>query len=119
MLIAALSHLYASPYKEYAGANIGGSRGFPGSLAHAIKLNDFYRDTVHQVNLALCANFLLKTIVLDMNPVLMMMVTVAFCSCSLHQLIMTMYSTTITRVMKEEGSSGRALLCQLTLRWTR
>uniref|UniRef100_F6GZ83 Uncharacterized protein n=1 Tax=Vitis vinifera TaxID=29760 RepID=F6GZ83_VITVI len=28
--------------------NIGGSRGFPGSLAHAIKLNDFYRDMVHQ-----------------------------------------------------------------------
>ena len=76
MLIAAVGHLYAFPYKEYAGANIGGSRGFPGSLAHAIKLNDFYRDTVHQVNLALCANFLLKTIVLDMNPVLMMMVTV-------------------------------------------
>ncbi|XP_022937992.1 transmembrane protein 184B-like [Cucurbita pepo subsp. pepo] len=48
MLIAALGHLYAFPYKEYAGANIGGSRGFTGSLAHALKLNDFYHDTVHQ-----------------------------------------------------------------------
>ncbi|EXB57575.1 hypothetical protein L484_022682 [Morus notabilis] len=48
MLIAAVGHLYAFPYKEYAGANIGGSRGFTGSLAHAVKLNDFYHDTVHQ-----------------------------------------------------------------------
>ncbi|KAG5525624.1 hypothetical protein RHGRI_032064 [Rhododendron griersonianum] len=48
MLIAALGHLYAFPYKEYAGANIGGSRGFSASLAHALKLNDFYHDTVHQ-----------------------------------------------------------------------
>lgn len=49
MLIAAVGHLYAFPYKEYAGANIGGSCGFTGSLAHALKLNDFYHDTVHQV----------------------------------------------------------------------
>lgn len=49
MLIAALGHLYAFPYKEYAGANIGGaSRGFGASLAHALSLNDFYHDTVHQ-----------------------------------------------------------------------
>uniref|UniRef100_A0A5B7CDV8 Transmembrane protein 184A n=1 Tax=Davidia involucrata TaxID=16924 RepID=A0A5B7CDV8_DAVIN len=48
MLIAAVGHLYAFPYKEYAGANIGGSRGLTGSLAHALKLNDFYHDTVHQ-----------------------------------------------------------------------
>lgn len=48
MLIAALGHLYAFPYREYAGANIGGSGGFSGSLAHALKLNDFYHDTVHQ-----------------------------------------------------------------------
>lgn len=48
MLIAAVGHLYAFPYKEYAGANIGGSCGFTGSLAHALKLNDFYHDTVHQ-----------------------------------------------------------------------
>ncbi|XP_057501842.1 uncharacterized protein LOC130785705 isoform X1 [Actinidia eriantha] len=48
MLIAAMGHLYAFPYKEYAGANIGGSRGFTESLAHALKLNDFYHDTVHQ-----------------------------------------------------------------------
>lgn len=48
MLIAAVGHLYAFPYKEYAGANIGISRGFTGSLAHAVKLNDFYHDTVHQ-----------------------------------------------------------------------
>lgn len=49
MLIAAVGHLFAFPYKEYAGANIGGSCGFSGSLAHALKLNDFYHDTVHQV----------------------------------------------------------------------
>ncbi|CAM8923238.1 hypothetical protein QQ045_023923 [Rhodiola kirilowii] len=48
MLIAAVGHFYAFPYQEYAGANIGMSRGFTGSLAHAIKLNDFYHDTVHQ-----------------------------------------------------------------------
>ncbi|KAF5739938.1 hypothetical protein HS088_TW12G01152 [Tripterygium wilfordii] len=48
MLIAAVGHLYAFPYKEYAGANIGGSRGLTRSLAHALKLNDFYHDTVHQ-----------------------------------------------------------------------
>ncbi|KAL8545239.1 hypothetical protein ACS0TY_005431 [Phlomoides rotata] len=48
MLIAAVGHLYAFPYKEYAGANIGTNRGFTASLAHALKLNDFYHDTVHQ-----------------------------------------------------------------------
>ncbi|KAK8573606.1 hypothetical protein V6N13_009695 [Hibiscus sabdariffa] len=48
MLIAAVGHLYAFPYKEYAGANIGGSRGFRRALAHALMLNDFYHDTVHQ-----------------------------------------------------------------------
>ncbi|KAL5580445.1 hypothetical protein UlMin_012887 [Ulmus minor] len=48
MLIAAVGHLYAFPYKEYAGANIGPSRGLTASLAHALKLNDFYHDTVHQ-----------------------------------------------------------------------
>lgn len=48
MLAAAVGHLYAFPYKEYAGANIGGSGGFRGSLAHALKFNDFYHDTVHQ-----------------------------------------------------------------------
>ncbi|GKE05503.1 transmembrane protein 184A-like protein [Tanacetum coccineum] len=48
MLIAAVGHLYAFPYKEYAGANIGTSRGFGASLAHALMLNDFYHDTVHQ-----------------------------------------------------------------------
>lgn len=54
MLLAAVGHLYAFPYKEYAGANIGASRGLTGSLAHALKLNDFYHDTVHQVRLANC-----------------------------------------------------------------
>lgn len=49
MLIAAIGHLYAFPYKEYAGANIGITRGFSENLAHAVKLNDFYHDTVHQV----------------------------------------------------------------------
>ncbi|KAJ8529685.1 hypothetical protein K7X08_036520 [Anisodus acutangulus] len=48
MLIAAFGHLYAFPYKEYAGANIGSSRGFTASLGHALMLNDFYHDTVHQ-----------------------------------------------------------------------
>ncbi|KAI4369340.1 hypothetical protein MLD38_017788 [Melastoma candidum] len=48
MLIAAIGHLYAFPYKEYAGANITGPNGFMGSLGHALKLNDFYHDTVHQ-----------------------------------------------------------------------
>jgi hypothetical protein len=50
MLIAAACHFYAFPYKEYAGANVGGSGSFSGSLSHAVKLNDFYHDTVHQVN---------------------------------------------------------------------
>lgn len=49
MLIAAAGHLYAFPYREYAGANIGANRGFTASLTHAVKLNDFYHDTVHQV----------------------------------------------------------------------
>ncbi|KAI4349843.1 hypothetical protein L6164_010392 [Bauhinia variegata] len=48
MLIAAVGHFFAFPYKEYAGANIGGSRGLTASLSHAIMLNDFYHDTVHQ-----------------------------------------------------------------------
>ncbi|ESW17064.1 hypothetical protein PHAVU_007G207100 [Phaseolus vulgaris] len=48
MLVAAVGHFYAFPYKVYAGANIGGSRGLSASLAHALKLNDFYHDTVHQ-----------------------------------------------------------------------
>lgn len=53
MLIAAVGHLYAFPYREYAGANVGAPRGFTASLAHALKLNDFYHDTVHQV----CSSF--------------------------------------------------------------
>ncbi|KAL9241703.1 hypothetical protein vseg_015781 [Gypsophila vaccaria] len=48
MLMAAVGHFFAFPYKEYAGANIGISPGLTGSLAHALKLNDFYHDTVHQ-----------------------------------------------------------------------
>lgn len=48
MLAAAFGHLFAFPYKEYAGANIGASGGFTGSLAHALMFNDFYHDTVHQ-----------------------------------------------------------------------
>ncbi|CAN0897464.1 Flap endonuclease 1 [Linum grandiflorum] len=48
MLIAAIGHFYAFPYKEYAGANIGGPCGLSRSLGHALKLNDFYHDTVHQ-----------------------------------------------------------------------
>lgn len=48
MAIAAVGHLYAFPYKEYAEANIGASGGLTGSLTHALKFNDFYDDTVHQ-----------------------------------------------------------------------
>ncbi|XP_072994761.1 uncharacterized protein [Typha latifolia] len=48
MLAAAVGHLYAFPYKEYAGAKIGASGGFRESLLHALKFNDFYHDTVHQ-----------------------------------------------------------------------
>ncbi|CAN6467512.1 unnamed protein product [Victoria cruziana] len=50
MLVAAAGHLYAFPYKEYAGANIGASGGLTRSFAHALKINDFYHDTVHQVS---------------------------------------------------------------------
>ncbi|KAI5586988.1 hypothetical protein BDE02_05G000400 [Populus trichocarpa] len=48
MLIAVVGHLYAFPYKEYVGANIAGSCDLTRSLAHALKLNDLYHDTVHQ-----------------------------------------------------------------------
>ncbi|XP_042023626.1 transmembrane protein 184B-like isoform X2 [Salvia splendens] len=48
MLIAAAGHLFAFPYKEYAGANIGANRGFAASFAHALNISDFYHDTVHQ-----------------------------------------------------------------------
>ncbi|WOH04445.1 hypothetical protein DCAR_0623854 [Daucus carota subsp. sativus] len=48
MLLAAMGHYYAFPYKEYSDANIGISRGFSESLAHALMINDFYHDTVHQ-----------------------------------------------------------------------
>ncbi|XP_054821883.1 uncharacterized protein LOC129320445 [Prosopis cineraria] len=48
MLVAAVGHFYAFPYKEYAGANIGESRGLTASIAHALMINDFYHDTVHQ-----------------------------------------------------------------------
>ncbi|QCE07195.1 organic solute transporter subunit alpha [Vigna unguiculata] len=51
MLVAAVGHFYAFPYKVYAGANIGANRGLTASLAHALKLNDFYHDTVHQASL--------------------------------------------------------------------
>jgi hypothetical protein len=49
MLIAAVGHLFAFPYKEYTGPNARPSRGFRESLLHALKFNDFYHDTVHQV----------------------------------------------------------------------
>lgn len=62
MLIAAVGHLYAFPYKEYAGANIGASRGFGASLAHALMLNDFYHDTVHQVCSCLYTSILERAI---------------------------------------------------------
>ncbi|KAJ8444289.1 hypothetical protein Cgig2_029702 [Carnegiea gigantea] len=50
MLMAAVGHFFAFPYKEYSGANIGVSPGFSTSLAHALMLNDFYHDTVHQMH---------------------------------------------------------------------
>jgi hypothetical protein len=49
MLMVVVGHLYAFPYKEYAGANIAVSYDLTRSLAHALKLNDLYHDTVHQV----------------------------------------------------------------------
>ncbi|KAK9093555.1 hypothetical protein Syun_028466 [Stephania yunnanensis] len=48
MLIAAVGHLYAFPYKEYANANIGALSSLTGRVAHALKFNDFYDDTFHQ-----------------------------------------------------------------------
>jgi uncharacterized membrane protein YjdF len=50
MLIAAIGHQFAFSYKEYAGSNARPFGGFRGSLFHALKFNDFYHDTVHQVN---------------------------------------------------------------------
>ncbi|XP_031472819.1 kinesin-like protein KIN-7C, partial [Nymphaea colorata] len=44
-----VGHLCAFPYKEYAGANIGASGGLTRNLTHALKVNDFYHDMVHQV----------------------------------------------------------------------
>lgn len=49
MLIAAIGHFYAFPYRVYAGTSIGGSsKDFTRNLAHALMLNDLYHDTVHQ-----------------------------------------------------------------------
>ncbi|EHA8587896.1 putative transmembrane protein [Cocos nucifera] len=48
MLIAAVGHLYAFPYKEYAGADVCAYGGLLGSLAHALNFSDVYHDTVHQ-----------------------------------------------------------------------
>ncbi|KAH7351980.1 hypothetical protein KP509_19G023500 [Ceratopteris richardii] len=48
MAMAAVGHLYAFPYKEYAEANIGSSGGLGDSITHAMNFNDFYYDTVHQ-----------------------------------------------------------------------
>jgi hypothetical protein len=50
MLIAAFAHLYAFPYKDYAEANIGGSKsGFWNSVFHALNFTDVVHDTMHQV----------------------------------------------------------------------
>lgn len=49
MLIAAIGHLFAFPYKEYTGPNARPAGGFRESLLHALMFNDFYHDTVHQV----------------------------------------------------------------------
>lgn len=117
MLIAAVGHLFAFPYKEYAGANIGASRGLTGSLAHALKLNDFYHDTVHQVSLTSCCYFpnvpystilLLFWVGYDVS---------VYWFYSSPQHIMIMYCITIMMVMREQESIGQGLLCQLDKRW--
>lgn len=61
MLIAAVGHLYAFPYREYAGADIGAYDGLLGSLAHALKFSDVYHDTVHQVSSKIVLNKSVKT----------------------------------------------------------
>eukprot|EP00249_Psilotum_nudum_P022161 c28398_g1_i1 orf=883-2328(+) len=48
MAIAAVGHLYAFPFKDYAEANIGSSGGLTGNITHALNFNDVYYDTVHQ-----------------------------------------------------------------------
>ncbi|KAL3696485.1 hypothetical protein R1sor_010561 [Riccia sorocarpa] len=48
MLAAAVGHLYAFPYKEYAEANVGSSGGLLSSIYHAINFNDVVHDTMHQ-----------------------------------------------------------------------
>lgn len=79
MLIAAIGHLYAFPYKEYAGANIGGSNGFMRSLAHALKLNDFYHDTVHQVYSDLCVLYACDLLVMVPQVLFLWMILSPFC----------------------------------------
>lgn len=113
MLIAALGHLYAFPYKEYAGASVVGSRGFTASLAHALKLNDFYHDTVHQV-----LHWLISLLFLTLNLLeFYLSLTNLVRTCSLLQLIMIMYSTTIVKGKMVQGSTGHELLSQLVQRW--
>ncbi|MCI10666.1 transmembrane protein 184A-like, partial [Trifolium medium] len=108
MLIAALGHFYAFPYKEYAGANIGGSRGLTASLGHALKLNDFYHDTVHQVSLT----FYVLSIFYDI-------VSIWLCSRlnASHQPIMIMFSITTVKGKKEQGSTGHERLFRLAQKW--
>jgi len=110
MLAAAVGHLYAFPYKEYAGANIGASSGFTGNLAHALKFNDFYHDTVHQVR----TSSLLEILILV--PYGMLSALLIFCN-SLPQLIMIMCFTIIMTVMREQGSTDLELLYPLVMRW--
>lgn len=95
MLIAAIGHLYAFPYKEYAGANIGVSNGFMASLGHALKLNDFYHDTVHQVYSDLCVLY-----ACDLPVMVAQVDSFSFSFCSLHQLTMNMSFITIARVKR-------------------
>ena len=49
MAVAAIAHLYAFPYKEYAEAKIGYSANLADSITHALNFKDLYYDTVHQV----------------------------------------------------------------------
>lgn len=93
MLIAAVGHFYAFPYKEYAGANIGGSRGFSASLGHAVKLNDFYHDTVHQVSLTSYVLWLLSIFCRIVRNTFIVPWVENFGLVFLFQLIIWYYST--------------------------
>lgn len=51
MLLAALAHLHAFPYQNYAEANIGTQGGLWESILHALNFSDVVHDTLHQVSI--------------------------------------------------------------------